>query len=203
MTGFSSQEGYKNAFSERGFTLVEMSIVVVILGIILTVAALSYVNISKGINLNAARKQIEAAMNRAKTAARQENVTYQLVFYTDAASGNPNSYEFLHNEVAGVDGSGNPIWAMTPTDGSVSGEEVNESGGHAYIKVANNVKLAGCAEIAGDAIVISFTPTGTTMSVSGSDSGGGSSSSTVTLNLLSGDRAGSVSINGMGTISVL
>jgi prepilin-type N-terminal cleavage/methylation domain-containing protein len=180
---------------EDAFTLLELTVVVVILGIILTVATLSAGNISKSMNMNAARRQIEAALNRAKTAARQENVSYQLIFYTNAA-GHPNTYEFLHN-VENMDGT----WTMTAVDRSVSGEEASTEGGHTYIKVGNKVKITGCTEIAGSTIIVKFTPTGTTMAISGSDSGGGTTSATVTLNLSSGDLAGGVSITGAGTIS--
>ena len=178
------------------FTLIELTVVVVILGIILTVATLSAGNISRSINMNAARRQIEAALNRAKTAARQENVSYQLIFYTSADGTNPDSYEFLHN-VKNMDGT----WTMTPVDRAVSGEEATTAGGHTYIKVGNKVKIAGCTEIAGSAFVVKFTPSGTTMTVSGSDTGGGSTSATVTLNLTSGEQAGGVSITSTGTIS--
>jgi prepilin-type N-terminal cleavage/methylation domain-containing protein len=181
---------------EDAFTLLELTIVVVILGIILTVATLSAGNISRSINMSAAKRQIEAALNRAKTAARQENVSYQLIFYTDGSGSNPNTYEFLHN-VENVDGT----WTMTPVNRSVSGEKTTISGSHAYIEVGNKVKITGCTEIAGTAVVVKFTPSGTTMSVSGSDSGGGTSSATVTLNLSIGGQTGGVMITGEGTIS--
>gem|GEM_PF-2298120 len=181
---------------EDAFTLIELTIVVVILGIILTVATLSAGNISRNINMNAARRQIEAALNRAKTAARQENVSYQLIFYTSVDGSHPDSYEFLHN-VENMDGT----WTMTPVDRSVSGEEATTAGGHTYIKLGNKVEISGCTEIAGNAIVVKFTPSGTTMTISGSDSGGGSSSATVTLNLTRADLAGGVSITDAGTIS--
>jgi len=184
---------------EDGFTLVELTIVITILGIIISIATLSYSNISKAMNLNGALKQVEAAMNRAKLSARQENVKYQLVFYTDSSGANANTYEFVHDVY-------NPVadtWTMTPVDRSVSGEEVSVSGGHAYIKVANGVKIAGCTEILGSQIIVNFAPAGTTMAVLGSDNpGGGNTSATVTLNLLSVDRTGSVSINAIGTITV-
>ncbi len=186
---------------QEGFTLVELVIVVIILGIIISIATLNYSSISQGINMNAARKQIEAAMNRAKTAARQENATYQLVFYTDTA-GNGNSYEFFHNEYNSLTGT----WTMTPVDRSVSGEEVTSEAGHTYIVLTGGVKLTGCTEIPGNKIIIGFSPSGTTMTIQGSDDPGGgippTTSATITLNLLSGSKTGSVAINGMGDITL-
>ena len=154
--------------SQEGFTLVELAIVVIIFGIIISIAALNYGNISNGINLTGAKRQVEAAINRAKTAARQENVTYELVFYTDAG-GNPNSYEFLHDEY----NAATDTWTMTPVDGSVAGEELVSDSGHTYIKLSGGVKLTGCTEISGSEIVISFIPSGTAMTYMGSDNPGG------------------------------
>jgi prepilin-type N-terminal cleavage/methylation domain-containing protein len=184
--------------NERGFTLVELAIVVAIFGLILSIAVLSYSNISRSVNMNGASKQIEAAMNRAKTAARQENVRYQLVFYANSAGVNANSYEFIHD----VYNEGTDTWTMTPVDGSISGEEVNVDGSHFYIKVGNGVKIDGCDEISGNQIVVNFAPAGTTMAISGSDSlEGPGTTSEVTLNLLSGGNAASVSINSIGMIT--
>jgi prepilin-type N-terminal cleavage/methylation domain-containing protein len=182
---------------EDAFTLIELTIVVVILGIILTIATLSYANTNKALKMNAAKKQIGAAMSRAKTASRQENVSYQLIFYTNSNGVNPDTYEFLHNVKNEMDGT----WTMTPVDRSVTGEEATQSGGHTYIKIGDKAKIAGCDEIAASAIVVLFTPEGTTMTVLGSDAGGVTTSATVTLNLQNGDQTGGVSITSKGTIS--
>ncbi len=180
----------------------ELAIVVVIFGIIISIAALNYANISRGANLSGARKQVEAALSRAKTASRQENVRYQLVFYTDAAGANANTYEFRHNVYSEATGT----WTMTPVDRSVPGEEVSASGGRTYIRLGNGVKITGCTEISGSQIIVNFIPAGTTMSVSGSNNPGGgvppTTSAVVTLNLSSGGSVGGVSINGVGIITV-
>ena len=67
-------------------------------------------------------------------------------------------------------------------------------------------KITGCTEISGNEINVNFVPAGTTMSVSGSVNPGGgvppSISATVTLNLASGGSVGSVSVNGVGIITV-
>ncbi len=187
--------------ADDGFTLVEMAIVVLVLGIIISIAAVNYSNISNGININGATKQIEAALNRARTAARQENVKYQVVLYMDSSADHPNSYEFLHDVYAIATG-----WTMTPVNGSVSGEAVASSGGHTYILMTNGVKITRCTEIAGNKVSITFAPSGTTMSISGSDvptvPNPPVTSETVTLEIGSGDKTGSVSIDGMGKITV-
>jgi type II secretory pathway pseudopilin PulG len=180
---------------EGGFTLVELSIIIIIIGVALTVASLSYANANYGLKVSGAKRQIEAALNRAKTAARQQNVTYRVIFYTSANATNANSYEFMCNI---RDQGGN--WTMTPVDGSVSGENVSRSSGRTYVRLAEGVSLTGCSEIPGNAVMVTFRPSGTTMRISGSDLAGGNVSQTVTLNLRSGGSTGSVSINSMGEV---
>ncbi len=90
---------------------------------------------------------------------------------------------------------------MTPVDRSVTGEKVSSAGGHSYIGLTNNVLITGCTEISGSVVVIRFTPSGTAMSISGTDAGGVTSSAMVTLNLSSGEQIGGVSITSMGTIT--
>lgn len=139
---------------QRGFTLIELSIIVVILGIMLTLAVVNYANASRSMALKGAQRQVEAALTRAMNAARQENVGYRLIFYPQTDAAHPNSYEFLHR----VENAGN--WSLEPVDRSVSGEEVVVDGGHYYIKVSSGVRI-----ISDTATVIDFVPRGTTMTV--------------------------------------
>lgn len=182
---------------EHGFSLIELSLVVILLGILLLAATLSYANASAITRLNGAKKQIESAVYRAKTAARQQNVTYQLILYTIDNAEHANTFEFKRN-VKGADGS----WTMTPVDESVSGEKTYTSGGNTYIKLMEGVRITNCSEIAGDTIVVSFRPSGTTMSVSGSSGAGGTTSQTVTINLTAGNATGRVVINSLGGVEI-
>ncbi|MDI6872831.1 pilus assembly FimT family protein [Candidatus Solincola sp.] len=139
---------------QAGFTLIELSIIVVILGIVLTLAVVNYANTSRSMALKGAQRQVEAALTRAMNAARQENVAYRLIFYPQSDAAHPNSYEFLHR----VESAGN--WNLEPVDRSVSGEEVTEDAGHYYIEVSNGVKILNDT-----ATVIDFVPRGTTQTV--------------------------------------
>ncbi len=178
--------------AENGFTMIELAVVIIILGIILATATLSYSNISKGVNLNGARSQVEEALNRAKTSARQENVTYMVVFYPASASSNPNTYEFFHNVAAA-----NPTdlmsltWTMTPVYVSV-GETATQASGHSYIKVPNGVQVTGSQ------IKVIFSPSGSVISATWDP--GFSPNGKATINLNSGSKVGSVSVDAQGNI---
>lgn len=166
---------------EEGFTLVEITVVIIILGIILSIGTLSYVNISRNMNLSGAAKQVEEALNRAKTAARQENVKYRLTFYPNGNELTANCYEFEHYVETGPDS-----WTMTPVNQSVSGEQVVEIPGRWYIKVPHGVTVYG-----ENAITVSFTPQGAQMTITPAD-----------IYLQYGGSTRKVSINAEGKVSV-
>lgn len=173
---------WRGPSNQIGFTLIEVTIVVFILGILLAVGALSYVSIRKGMNMSGAKKQVEEAMQRAKTVARQENITYRLVFYPGETS-SPSTYEFYSN----VEDPTNPgSWQMVPVNKSVTGETVSEEDGHWYIQVPHGVRVTN------EQTTITFTPKGMMMIVTPA----------ATINLQIGDVNSSVSISDDGTISV-
>jgi prepilin-type N-terminal cleavage/methylation domain-containing protein len=182
--GSRDSRGRRKYTSERGFTLVEVSTVVLILGILIFVATASYVNVSRGMSLKGSLTQVEEALNRAKTAARQENVLYRLVFYLDTSS-HPNTYEFYHNEYIG----GN--WVLTPVDKSVSGESVTEAEGHYYIRLANGVKIVGEAAEGESQVTVEFDPEGTIMTVT-----------PATIVLQIGGEQGTITVDSEGMIEV-
>lgn len=178
----------KRLKGQSGFTIVEMAVTVLILGVVLTVSTLSYSEISKGIKMSAAKKQVEQAIARAKTAARQENVSYRLVFYSHNESV-PDSYEFYCNTKyeTGTFPNKNVTWVMEPVDKSVAGEnvvtQVIEGKTHTFIKISNGVQVTGT-------VTITLSPSGTTFSVT-----------PTTVNLRIGNRTGSVSVDSVGRIT--
>jgi len=171
-----------------GFTMMEMAVTILILGVILAVSTLSYGEISKGVKMSAARKQVEQAITRAKTAARQENVSYRIVFYSHSESV-PDSYEFYCNTKyeQGTFPNKTVTWVMEPVDKSVSGESVTtavvDGKTHTYIKISNGVQVE-------ETVAITLSPAGTTFSVT-----------PATVRLRIGNRTGSVSVDGVGRIT--
>jgi len=133
--------GTEALVGQHGFTLVELIATIMVMGVLLALGTLSISQITAGMKLAGARKQVEEAINRAKTAARQENVTYLICFYS-SLSDHPDSYEFYCNTAD----SGQPAtWSMRPVDKSVTGERVTtedvEGELHYYVEVSNNVRV--------------------------------------------------------------
>lgn len=170
--------GVRKFNGEEGFTLLELCIVILILGIVITIAVVNYANVNRGMALKGALRQLEAALNRAKTSARQENVKYRMVIYGQYGSPYPNSYEFYHN----VENNG--TWSLQPVDKSVSGEEVVIDDGHYYIKISNGVKV-----ISDSNITVDFSPNGTTIQIT-----------SVTINLDIGGATGTVRVDAQGRV---
>lgn len=131
---------------EGGFTLVELMVTILILGVLLTLAALNWVGITRENALASGAKQVESAMKRAKTMAEQENITYIVKFMPHGDASHPDTYAFFRP------GSSDPV-----TDRSVAGESSTEG----YISLENGVSINGSSTIS-----VTFAPEGTTMSVS-------------------------------------
>jgi len=154
--------------AEAGFTLIELLVTVIILGILLSIAALSYAGITRESALSSAAKQVEGAMKRAKAATTQENVAYTLVFYANSDP-HPNTYAFWR-----------PGNSQPEQNKSVAGESAD--GG--YIKLENGVTVTSQTSI-------TFTPAGTTMSVTAA-----------TVSLQMGGESRSVGISSNGKVSL-
>lgn len=175
------------ASRDGGFTLVEMVVIIVIIGIILSISVISYANISRDLKLGAARKQVGDAIGRAKLSARQENVDYQITFYPGDGSTHPNTYEVQR----AVYDQGAGMWSTEPVDKSVSGEKVIEDGGHYYVEVTSPVTITN-----GD--TIQFHPSGTLLLVTTVPGGEGRQA----IGLSFRGKTGSVSIDAQGKITL-
>jgi len=172
--------------------VVELAITIIVLGLLLAIGVVGYANIREGMNLQAAEKQVEAALTRAKLSARQENVEYHVIFYPDGGS-NANTYEVMcfkcERTYDEAKDEWNEAWSLQPTDNSVGDEKTVSSGDHTYVQIGNSAKITS-----GGTVI--FKPVGTDQEVSFDPAG-----SEMTINLLSGGRSGSVTVDSQGRIT--
>lgn len=124
---------------EEGFTLIEMVVAVIVLGVALSLAGLKIAGTRNGLNLRSGLDQVEAAMERCYSIADQEGVDVYLFFWTDSGPAgpppiHPNRYGIyrvtygynaatgnmdlvLSDERAGDEPSERPLGAAYDTDG--------------------------------------------------------------------------------------
>jgi prepilin-type N-terminal cleavage/methylation domain-containing protein len=165
--------GVERIPGEKGFTLIELMIVIFLIAIILAIGVLNAVQITRINALNSAKKQVEGALKRAKTMATQENVTYRIVFLAYNDINHPNTYYFEQRQ---ADGS------YILVDKSITGEEVTDGG---YIRLGNRVNITQNK-------TIYFQPKGTILAVSGDNF----------IDLRIAERTGRVSIDDNGRITL-
>lgn len=67
-------------FFDCGFTLLEMLVVLAIFGLLATIAVPTWIILLPTYSLNSAARQIQSEMNRIKSQAVTENVTFRLAF---------------------------------------------------------------------------------------------------------------------------
>ena len=175
--------------SSAGFTMIELAITILVLGVILGIGALSYANVRQSMNLQSARKQVEAAITRAKLSARQENVEYHITFYPDGGE-HANTYEFeryMYDEASDT-------WSLEPTDKSIGDERTTASmDGHVFVEIGSDARI-----INSDAVTVMFKPAGTEQEVTSISSGGGQN----TITLQAGSKTGSVHVDAQGRITM-
>ena len=169
----SRKTGGGRVTREAGYTLIELMVTVTILGVLLTLAVLSWTSITRENALTSGAKQVEAAMKRAKTLAEQENVTYILRFIAHSDVSHPDTYAFFR-----------PGVPEPAANKSVTGESNNEG----YISLANGVTMSGSANVS-----ITFAPAGTTIAVTPAPT---------TVQLSMGGSSRTVSITSSGKINL-
>ncbi|OGN88025.1 MAG: hypothetical protein A2Z14_14810 [Chloroflexi bacterium RBG_16_48_8] len=170
---------------EGAFSLLELLVVVIILGILVFSAALSFADSRLQMSVTAAARQVEAALEQAKTAARQENVKYELTFYSSMAS-HPDTYEFRHN--VGTENPSLPgtyTWNIVSVNRSVTQEIVIEESGNWYNQIGNGVHVVS-------EVTVTFEPMGTQMSIT-----------PVTITLQKGSETREVTIDAAGKITTV
>lgn len=130
---------------ESGFTLIELSLIILIIGIVLTIGVVSYSEVHRAMTSNYAATQIRKALERAYQVAHDERVSCRLVLY-----GTTKEYEFLRNEETGTG------WQFSSVNLSVPGENTREEAGHWFIGFPSGTILVP----ENDTVTITFKPRG-------------------------------------------
>jgi|GEM_PF-1644692 len=177
---------------QGGFTLIELSITVILLGIILSASVLSYYNILTVNTLNNAQRNMKAALQRAYNIALNENVKTTLKVYGKNGT-YPNTYTYLRGD--DLDTAPVNTWAYDPerplpTMSSSSYEETplgfyvfKPGGGTSGLEIQSNATIV-------------FNPRGTTLQVE--DAAGNPSSFTITLTYRG--HSATVTVNSSGEV---
>jgi Tfp pilus assembly protein PilE len=144
---------------ERGFSIIELAMYLLILSVLLSVSVLSYQNMRTTSLLNDATIQIKVAMDRAFTIAKSENQRVTLSFWSTGDY--PNCYNYTravdtNKEVpaAGIS------YTKDPTSGVYY---IKLLGGNSGVTIASNISVVFDPQ----GTVMLVTPTSVVISYSG------------------------------------
>lgn len=124
---------------EDGFSVIELAIVVVLLGIALTVVTINYADTRRGMAMKSATEEVEAAVNRCYSIASQEGVDVYLQFWSGSGA-HPNQYAIYRSYPSGV----NERTLDQPTENPAAGSSYNADGeGHYWMKLGDGSVKVG------------------------------------------------------------
>jgi len=119
---------------ENGFTMIEIALVIILIGVALGIISVSYANSRKSLALTSSNTEVEALMKRAYAITYNEGVDVYLAFW-DAAGAHPNRSAIYRGYPTGV----NEWTADTPTEPPPTGVSADEdiTGTYFWFKLAN------------------------------------------------------------------
>ena len=171
---------------EEGFSLLELVVVVIILGIFLLVATVNYADSRKGITLRSGVEEVEKAITRCRNIALQEGVDVYLEFW-DPTGEHPNQYAIYRAYPNGV----NEYVERTPTENPTSASSYTTDGeGHYWFNIAE-----GAVEVQSAAVFL-FQRRGTAVVVTVVEPVGGE----FRVTLRKADLTGTITFNDLGEI---
>ncbi|MBN2027773.1 MAG: hypothetical protein JW854_13535 [Actinobacteria bacterium] len=171
---------------ENGFTVVELAIVVILIGVALGIISLSYANTSNNLALKSAETEAEAMMERAYNIALEEGVGVYLAFW-DNGGAHKNMSAIYRVYPDGLDEFVND----TPTEPPPVGMSSESDGsGHYWVKMAD-----GSASVQ-SSVTLFFNREGSLVTVNPVPEGGDMS-----VTLVVAGRTITVSINDRGEVT--
>ena len=169
---------------EAGFTIIELAITVVLLGIALTVVTLNYANSRKALTIRSGTSEVEGAMKRCYEIAKQEGVDVYLQFW-DGTGNHPNQFAIYRVYPDGTDERTNDGPTESPQPGV---DSTTDGNGHYWFKISNGAVAVQAP------VTLRFQREGTRVIVS-SEAGG------MSVTLTHAGRSGTVTINELGEVS--
>ncbi len=170
---------------ESGFTIIELAVVVIILGIIILMATVSYDNSRKVLALRSAVQEVERAINRARSIAGEEGVDVYLQFWNSGGA-HPNQYTIYRAYPGGVNERDGDGPTETPFPGSAY---VTDGNGHYWFKLAE-----GAVQVQ-SGVTLLFRREGSVVRVSTEPAGG-----PLQVTLVKGDLTATVTCNELGEV---
>lgn len=169
---------------ERGFTLIELMLVIVLIGVALGITSISYANSRKTLALKSAATEAEGLMQRAYNIALQEGVDVYLAFF-DSGGAHPDQCAVYRVYPDGTD-----EWTTdTPTEPSPPGVRADTDGsGHYWYDLGD-----GMASIQ-SSVTLLFRREGAMVTVSAVSGG-------MTVTVVVSGQTRSVSVNDRGEVT--
>lgn len=171
---------------EDGFTMIELAIVIVLIGVALGIISLSYANTNNNLALKSSESEVEAMMKRAYNIASEEGVDVYLAFW-DSSADHPNTSAIYRVYPDGTD-----EWTDdTPTEPPPAGMSAENDGSEHYW-----IRLADGAASVQSSVAMFFSREGSLVTVSAVPSEGGMS---VTVNVAG--KTKTISVNDRGEVT--
>ena len=176
----------KAAKNEKGYTVVELALTIIILAIIMATVTVSWNNTRKRMALKSGADEVETAIQRSIAICMQEGVDVYLQFWNDSSPTHPNQYTIYRVYPDGTSEADTD----EPTEPPIPGSGYTTDGSeHYWFKLAE-----GKVQVV-TSITLFFQRQGTLIRVTGP---GGGTQWTITVSM--SDEQRSVAVNETGEI---
>ncbi len=182
--GIGENRGMKAIHRQHGFTVIELALIVILIGVALGIVSLNYANTRRNLALTSSGTEVESLMKRAYNIALQEGVDVYLAFWDSGDHADMCAIYRVYPD-------GTDEWTDdTPTEPPPTGMKADSDGsGHYWFRLAD-----GAASIQ-SSVTLLFRREGSLVTVS--PVSGGDMSVTVDV----GGRTRTISVNDRGEVN--